>query len=73
MAVTFARIHNELYHVQNDGVHIGEVDRETGNWVVTYKGRRINGISFIDLYDAKQFVKNKVLSEYIPEPFDEGC
>jgi hypothetical protein len=74
MSLRYGKVHNELYLVQDsEGNTVGELDRESGDWQVTYKGRKVDNVRIVNLRDAKKFIENMALSELVPEPFDEGC
>ena len=59
----FAKIHNELYLVYDNGKQVGELDRENGDWEIIYQGNHIGNMKFVNLIDAKKSIENMILRD----------
>jgi len=64
MNIGWARVHNTLYLGYIEGKQRAEIDDDNGGWQVTFDGKRIEGIMYKDLRDAKQAVFNMAIREY---------
>ena len=64
MNIGWARVHNTLYLGYIEGKQRAEIDDDNGDWQVTFDGKRIEGVQYKDLRDAKQAVFNMAIREF---------
>ena len=64
MNIGWARVHNTLYLGYIEGKQRAEIDDDNGDWQVTFDGKRVKGIQYKDLRDAKQAVFNMAIREF---------